>query len=101
MSYPIAKPDGKDARELVRVLNQAVQGKLNATLDVSLATSTTRTTVTDARISIDSWIDFSPSNATAAASRTSIYRLSQTSGSAVLAHDSTTATRTGRLLIIG
>ncbi len=101
MGYPTVPPDGRDARALARVLNQAIQGKLNATLDVSLATSTTRTTVTDARISVDSYLDFSPSNSTAAASRTSIYRLSQTSGSAVLAHDSTTATRTGRLLIIG
>lgn len=101
MSYPTAKPDGKDTRELARILNLAMQGKLNATLDVSLATSTTRTTVTDARISVDSYLDFSPSNSTAAASRTSIYRFSQASGSAVLGHDSTTATRTGRLLIIG
>lgn len=100
MSYPTAKPDGKDTRELARILNLAMQGKLNVTQDISLATSTTRTTVTDARISADSWLRLSPSNATAAASEGSIY-YAPTTGSATIFHDSTTATRTGRLLIIG
>jgi hypothetical protein len=101
MSYPTAKPDGKDTRELARILNLAMQGKVNVTLDASLSTSTTRTTLTDARISIDNQIRWSPKSSTAAAAMTALYVDSHTNGSAVLGHDSTTAVRSYRFSFIG
>lgn len=51
ISVPEFEPNGDDhRRKLARAVNNLLQGKLNCTLDVTLASSTTVTTITDPRI---------------------------------------------------
>lgn len=89
-------------RRLAQVLNNAQRGALNVTSKITLRTSATSTTVTDARISVNSALLLTPLTADAAAIHASIYVSSQQSGQATFAHASTTnADCTFNLLIIG
>lgn len=78
------------------------QGKLNCVTTVTLAASTTVTTLTDQRISEDSDIAWSPRSANAAAATTNVYVSSKTKGSAVFTHaNAATTDRTYDVSIIG
>lgn len=96
-------PDSKEhRRRLARAINRQLSGKLNATLEVTLAAGATTTTVTDVRLTYYSALIFSPLTATAAAAMTKVYVSAQENGEATLTHDNTADTdRTFRLTIIG
>lgn len=100
---PVYLEDEKEhRRQLARTVNLAQAGKLNAMLDVTLGASVTSTTVTDARISALSFIQWMPLTASALTAFPNLRVSSQTKGSAVLSHASNAATdQNFRLLIIG
>lgn len=90
-------------RRIVDVLNNVLKGKMNVTLDVTLATGADTTTVTDARISASSALLLMPLTANAAAEHAAgtAYVSSQKAGQAVLAHaNNAQADRTFRILIL-
>lgn len=92
------------ALRLVDVVNRSLQGKLNATVDVTLAAGAASTTITDARISIVSYLQFTPLTADAAAEQASgnMYVSAQQSGQATITHTNNAQTdRSFRVLIIG
>ena len=91
-------------RKLAESLNRALAGKLNATLDVTLAANQAATAVTDARLSASSFLGFCPLTANAAAEigNGTLYVSAQGKGTATLAHANTAQTdRNFRLLVIG
>jgi hypothetical protein len=91
-------------RKLADALNRALSGKLNATLDVTLAASQAATTVTDPRLAPTSFIGLCPLTASAAGEigAGTIYVSAQGKGTATLAHANSAATdRRFRLLVIG
>jgi hypothetical protein len=74
-------------RRIIDVVNRTLQGKLNATLPVTLSAGMTTTTITDARISAFSYIDFMPLTASAAAMLAGgMFVSSQQSGEATVTH---------------
>lgn len=93
---------GADARVVIERINRILQGKLNAVTTVTLTAGATSTTLTDSRISAESFIGLTPTTANAATA-TAVLRVSaKTSGSATLTHNSTADTdRTYDVLIIG
>lgn len=95
-------------RQLARGINSVLQGKLNATTTVTLAAGVTTTTVTDARITNNTFIDFMPQTANAAAALAGIYitgRMAASGvvkGSAVINHaNNAQVDRTFTVLFIG
>jgi hypothetical protein len=79
--------------QLARTANLAIQGKLNATVDVTLTASATTTTVTDSRIGVTSHISLMPQTAAAATAQVAgIHVTDRTKGSCVLNHASNSAT---------
>lgn len=104
--YPLAPqtlPDEKEhRRKLAEVANLAMQGKLNAVAQVTLAASATTTTVTDARIGANTYFGFQPLTADAAAALSGLYVSAQQKGQATLTHASTASVdRTFNVLLIG
>lgn len=84
------------------VIRGALAGKLNCTTTVTLAASTTTTTLSDPRIGAESAILFMPTTANAAGAMTNLYVSARAQGSATLTHSSTATTdRTFDLVIIG
>lgn len=89
-------------RRIAEVLNNVLQGKLNATLDVTLRASQTTTVVTDARLGPFSVILPMARTASAAGNLDGLYVTDQGKGTATLHHDSISSTdQDVRLLIIG
>jgi len=89
--------------QIAQVCNLTQQGKLNATIEITLAASVVSTTLTDARISFRSFIAFMPLTASAAAeiAAGTMYVSAQTTGQATITHaNSAAADRRFRLLII-
>jgi len=76
-------------RKVVDVVNNMLSGRLNVGLKVILNTSTTSTTIKDARISAVSALIFTPNTAHAAAILSSIFVSSQKEGEATLTHSPT------------
>jgi hypothetical protein len=66
-NFRILPPDGFDDRDVSLVVNGIMNGKINATGEVTLTASATSTTVTEARAGSDSVILFTPTTANAAA----------------------------------
>lgn len=98
--------DGKEhRREMARRLNLITQGKLNITLDVTLAASAASTTVTDARIGFYSAVVPAMAltrDAAAELATGNVYVDTLLKGSCVVHHSNNTQTdRTIRFLIIG
>ena len=61
LNVPLSMPDtAQHIRLISSVINNTVDGKLNATGDVTLTASATTTTLTDARIGANSIILFMP-----------------------------------------
>lgn len=99
--FPALK-QGADGRQIVDWINRLLAGRLNATTTVTLTASATTTTLTDPRISVDSFIGLMPTTATASAAMDTVYVSARDSGSATLTHDNTADTdRTYVCLIIG
>lgn len=91
-------------RSLAAILSRALQGHINVTNEITLTASAGSTTLTDERISPQSFIAFAPqtSNAAVELAAGSLYVSSRLNGSAVVAHANNAQTdRTFTVLIIG
>lgn len=98
-----AAPDGW-VRQIARIVNSLLGGKLNCTGSVTLAVSAGSTTITDARIGPFSVLLFMPQTADAAAEigNGTLYVSSRSAGSAMLTHaNNSQADRTFAVAIIG
>ena len=96
--------DPQQMRRIVGTVNRINSGGINVTKDATLTANAATTTITDARISSQSFIGLMPitSNAAAALATTYVPAATQLNGSAVIAHANNAQTdRTFRLLIIG
>lgn len=97
----------RQATQIARVTNLALQGKLNAIFrDFTLTANATTTTLTDPRLSIDSHLTFDPLTANAAYElyTGTLYVLSanRNNGSWTITHSNNSQTdRTFNVLIIG
>ena len=104
--YPLAplllSDEKEHRRQLATLLNNTIKGKLNAVTSVTLAASSTTTTITDARIGPNTFIGLEPTTANAASARASLYVSARTKGSATLAHaSSANVDQTFMVLLIG
>jgi hypothetical protein len=93
-------------RNTVGVLNSVLTGKLNALKEVTLNVSATSTTVTDSRVTVNSFLAFDPVTANAATelANGTLYALSanRRNGEVTLTHVSNGQTdRTYKILVIG
>lgn len=93
-------------RKIAKTVNGLLQGKMNAVTTLTLAASVASTTLTDARITPQSFIGMMPltANATAELGNGTLYfpAATQTTGSVVITHANNAQTdRTFTLLIIG
>jgi hypothetical protein len=70
------------------IVNNILRGKLNCTGEITLTASSATTTLTDARITAASYIDFMPTTANAANAKTTLYVSARTTGEATLTHAS-------------
>jgi len=77
---------GSNPREVAEVVNNAVNGKTNNTGTVTLAASSTTTTLNDERLGFDSVVLLSPLTANAAAQNP--YISTKAKGSVVITHTS-------------
>ena len=82
-------PFGGDQRAVAEIVNGIMDGKTNNTGRITLAQSSTTTTLTDARIGIESVILFTPTSSHAAAEMAHLFISSQTTGSATITHRNT------------
>ena len=73
-------------RKIADILNNVLEGKINATGSVTLTASSATTTLTDARIGPNTVIAFMPTTSNAAAGVTALYVSARTEGSATLTH---------------
>lgn len=73
-------------------INQILKGKLNNVSDCTLVASTVLTTLIDARIGANSYIDFMPQTANAAIEKRTLYINSRGKGTANITHTSTATT---------
>lgn len=99
------------ARQIATVVNRILQGKLNAIfksggVDFTLTANAATTVITDARLSVNSWIGFLPLTANAAAElgNGTLYALAanMNNGAWTITHANNAQTdRTFRVLIIG
>lgn len=103
-SYPGVREGGADAREMARVVNRLNSGKINATTSITLTSGTASSVLTYPLITSESFIDFMPTTANAAAELAAgtMYVGSQTTESATITHaNAGSGDRTFRVLIIG
>lgn len=86
-------PDNKQQLSKATLLvNGLLEGRHNAIGTATLATSTTTTSVIDARIGVASVISLMPTTARAATALASVYVSARKQGSFILTHDSQTYT---------
>lgn len=89
-------------RRLADAIALLLQGKMNATSEITLTAGATSTTITDPRIGPSTFLGFSPLSASAAAAQGALYVSSQQNGQATLTHASNAAAdQTFRLLLVG
>jgi len=89
-------------REMALILNNLLDGKINAKGSVTLSASLTSTTLADFRIGAASVILFMPTTANAATAMTSLFVSSRGDQTATLTHNSDAATdRTFAYTILG
>jgi hypothetical protein len=95
--------DVEHRRKLAQSVNLAMQGKLNAVVQVTLTPSSTTTTLIDSRIGASTGIFFSPlTNDAVTASISGLHVSSQKNGQATLTHASAAAVdQTFNVLLIG
>lgn len=97
-------PQGATPFQIVAAINQLLVGKLNINATLTLATSATTTTLTDARIGPNSALLLTPTTANAAGEigAGTIYVSARSKGSATFTHASNSeADRTYTVTIIG
>ena len=82
-------PFGGDQRAVAEVVNGIMDGKTNNIGTVTLAQSSTTTTLTDARIGIESVILFTPTSSNSASEMNHLFISAQTNGSATITHRNT------------
>ena len=88
-NVPLSMPDhGQHLRLVSGALNNTIDGKVNSTGSVTLTASATLTTLTDARIGINSIILFMPTTANASTAIADLYVSARADGSATLTHAS-------------
>jgi len=87
--YRRLPPFGGDERAVAEIVNGIMDGKTNNTGTVTLAQSSTTTTLTDARIGIDSVILFTPTSSNSASEMAHLFISAQTAGSATITHRNT------------
>jgi hypothetical protein len=89
-------------RQIARVINTILRGKLNAVGTITLTASAISTTLTDDRIGAESHIDFMPTTANAATAKASIFVDGRKQGEATIHHASSANTdQTFTYLVIG
>lgn len=99
---PYLEDEKLHRRQLASALNNALQGKLNCTLDVSLRKDTVSTTVSDVRAGPNSAIVAVPTSANGGIALDGHYITSRMVGSFVINHVSTsTSDCTATLAIFG
>ena len=92
-NVPLSMPDhGLHLRLVSGALNNTIDGKVNSTGDVTLTASATTTTLTDARIGLNSKIFFMPTTANASTANANLYVSARADGSATLTHVSSANT---------
>lgn len=92
VSIPTFQPDGtRHRRDIAQWAQWANQGHLACKGSVTLAAGTTTTTVTDARVSVNSIVMFSPRTANAAAAKSTML-ISVTDGAFTITHANTATT---------
>lgn len=99
---PLQTNDVQQLNRVVDVVNRQNQGKVNVTIEVTLTANVATTTLTDARISAQSYLGFMPQTSNAAAALTGLYVTARIKGQATLNHANNAQTdRTYTVLIIG
>lgn len=100
--YP-GLPPGFTPADLLRWARQVSSGRINAVIpSVSLRANETTTTVTDPRLTGQSFIRWMPLTANAAAEEASMYVSARGDGTATITHANTAdADKTFDLLVIG
>jgi hypothetical protein len=94
--------DVEHRRQIARLANNLLQGKVNAVIQVTLAANSATTTVTDRRIGANTGLFFSPLTADAAGALSGLYVSSQANGTATLTHaNNAQSDRTFNVLLIG
>lgn len=91
-------------QDVIRHINELLQGRLNVTLDVTLTASSTTTTVKDARLSEQSFLAFMPRTVNAAAELGAggLWISARTAGQATITHANNAQTdRDFTILILG
>lgn len=106
--YPVApETDANEAehrRKLAKIINSVRGGKMNAVTTLTLAASVASTTITDKRLTPQSFIGLMPQTANAATALATTYVPASTmlNGTAVIQHANNAQTdRTFTLAIIG
>lgn len=90
------------AQAVFVTLNRILLGKLNCTGDITPTASSLTTTLTDSRITANSYIGFMPQTESAKNAKSTLYVSARTSGSATLTHAlDITTDRTFTYCIIG
>lgn len=88
---PLLADEKAHRRQIASVLNNALRGRLNVTGTVTLTAGATSTTVTDDRITFQSYVDFMPQTANAATAKANIW-VEPADGSFVIHHASSANT---------
>lgn len=95
-------PQGAEPRSVARVVNDILQGKLNAVMTVTLTQNATSTTLTDPRITASSFVGLMPMTANASGALATTYVSARASGSATFTHANNAQTdRNFVVLVIG
>lgn len=93
VGFPGVPADSTDERrhrrDLAAFANRANVGKINATGRVTLTANAATTTVTDARVSVQSFIEFMPTTQSAASEKADglMYVSTRNNGSFVISHN--------------
>lgn len=92
-------------RSVAVVVNRILSGKLNALKEVTLTSSAGSTTVSDPRLTINSFVAFDPVTADAAAELANgtlyVTTANRRNGAFTLTHANNGLTRTYKMLIVG
>lgn len=98
----VLPPQGGDPRQIARIVNDILQGKLNATMAVTLTPNAGTTTLSDARITASSFIGLCPLTANAAGAIATTYPSTRAAGSVIFTHaNNSQADKTFIVLVIG
>lgn len=102
MAFRRLQPTGATTREIADVVNLILDGKINATGTVTLATGSATTTLSDRRIGTGSVILFMATTANAAGDLANLYVTGRTDGQATLNHSNNAqADRTYAYVVLG